>query len=247
VKTEAASSANSSPAANGLGGRRDILADPAGRTDTAATVSIASISDQDWYVSRTHGVYHIPACPKAGPGESSQPYALLLITSRGDALDLGDNRRFPFTISAREIAEDLLQDLHDHGAFVCAGARPTADEIAAATARRETYYHRLIAEGDTLWARGHSFREISDMHRRAAIALGVEREWAYVPMRTGECPACGEKIKLGVAVCKHCHAILDAEKAAKHGLVASSSGASERHDSTESTTGDKRESREQRK
>lgn len=247
MKTEAASSANSSPAANNLGGRRDILADPADRTDTAATVSIASISDQDWYVSRTHGVYHIPACPKAGPGESSQPYALLLITSRGDALDLGDNRRFPFTISAREIAEDLLQDLHDHGAFVCAGARPTADEIAAATARRETYYHRLIAEGDTLWARGHSFREISDMHRRAAIALGVEREWAYVPMRTGECPACGEKIKLGVAVCKHCHAILDAEKAAKHGLVASSSGASERQDSTESTTGNKRESREQRR
>ena len=33
-----------------------------------------------------------------------------------------------------------------------------------------------------------------------------------------ECPACGEKVKTGVAVCKHCHAILDADKAAKHGL-----------------------------
>ena len=33
--------------------------------DTAATVSIASISDQDWYVSRTHGVYHIPTRPVA--------------------------------------------------------------------------------------------------------------------------------------------------------------------------------------
>lgn len=79
------------------------------REDTAATVSIGSISDQDWYISRTHGIYHIPACVK------STPYALLLITSRSDALDLGDNRRFPFTISAREIAEDLLQDLQDHG------------------------------------------------------------------------------------------------------------------------------------
>jgi hypothetical protein len=214
VKTEASSTTSVSPAALGLGVRRDILADTTAKSDTAATVSIASISDQDWYVSRTHGVYHIPACAKG------QSYALLLITSRGDALDLGDNRRFPFTISAREIAEDLLQDLHDHGVFVCAGARPTADELAAATARRDAYYHRLIAEGDTLWARGHSFREISDMHRRAAIALGVEREWAYVPMRTSECPACGEKIKTGVAVCKHCHAILDAEKAAKHGLLA---------------------------
>lgn len=193
-------------------GRRDILIETQPRGDTAATVTIASISEQDWYISRTHGVYHIPACAK---GET---YALLLLTSRGDVIDLGDNRRFPFTISAREIADDLLQDLHDHGIFVCAGARPTEDELAAATARRDAYYHRLIGEGDTMWARGHSFREISDLHRRAAMALGVEREWAYVPMRMSECPACGEKVKTGVAVCKHCHAILDAEKAAQHGL-----------------------------
>jgi len=239
---EAASNANSSSAAHGFNLRRDILADTAPR-DTAATVSIASISDQDWYVSRTHGVYHIPACAKPEspnprqeePGRSVQQYALLLITSRGDALDLGDNRRFPFTISAREIAEDLLQDLHDHGVFVCAGARPTSDELAAATARRDAYYHRLIADGDTLWARGHSFREISDMHRRASIALGVEREWAYVPTRTSECPACGEKIKTGVAVCKHCHAILDAEKAAKHGLGAAPSAAGEQQKTTSSS------------
>lgn len=180
--------------------------------DAAATVSVASVSDQDWYVSRTHGVYHIPACAK------DQPYALLLITSRGAAIDLGDNRRFPFTISARDIADDLLQDLHDHGIFVCAGARPTNEELAAANQRRTSYYQTLISDGDIMWARGHSFREISDLHRRAAISLGVEREWAYVPMRTSECPACGEKVKTGVAVCKHCHAILDQEKAAKHGL-----------------------------
>ena len=105
----------------GQGIQRDILVDTRAKEDTAATVAIGSVSEQDWYVSRTHGVYHIPACAK---GEA---YALLLLTSRGDALDLGDNRRFPFTISAREIAVDLLQDLQDHGVFVCAGARPTAE------------------------------------------------------------------------------------------------------------------------
>jgi hypothetical protein len=210
--------------------RSDMRIDTQPKGDTAATVAIASISDQDWYVSRTHGVYHIPACPKppapaggsSSPGRQSDasdpPYALLLITSRGDVIDLGDGRRLPFSISAREIADDLLQDLHDHGVFVCAGARPTQEELAAATARRDAYYHRLIAEGDTLWARGHSFREISDLHRRAAMAIGAEREWAYVPMRLSDCPACGEKVKAGVAVCRHCGAILDAEKAAQHGL-----------------------------
>jgi hypothetical protein len=37
-------------------------------------------------------------------------------------------------------------------------------------------------------------------------------------MRMIDCPACGEKVKPGVAVCRHCSAILDDEKAAKHGL-----------------------------
>ncbi|HEY6466071.1 MAG TPA: zinc ribbon domain-containing protein [Candidatus Acidoferrales bacterium] len=192
--------------------RRDLLIETETRGDAEATVSVASVSDQDWYISRTHGIYHIPACAK------DQGYALVMITSRGDAIDLGDNRRFPFTISARDIAEDLLQDLQEHGIFVCAGARPTSEELAQATERRSVYYQKLIAEGDIMWARGHSFREISDLHRRAAISLGVEREWAYVPMRTTECPACGEKVKTGVAICRHCHAILDHEKAAKHGL-----------------------------
>jgi hypothetical protein len=207
--------------------RSSTIVDTQPKGDTAATVTIASISDQDWYISRTHGVYHIPACSKSEtepPGSlkqiaASPAYALLLIRTRNDVIDLGDGRRLPFPITAREIADDLLQDLHDHGVFVCAGARPTSEELAVATARRDAFYHRLIGEGDTLWARGHSFREISDMHRRAALALGVEREWAYVPMRMSECPACGEKVKSGVAVCKHCHAILDAEKAAQHGLT----------------------------
>lgn len=194
-------------------GRRDLLIETQTKGDAAATVSIASVSDQDWYISRTHGVYHIPACAKG------QPYALVMITSRGDAIDLGDNRRFPFTISARDIAEDLLQDLQEHGIFVCAGARPTTEELATATDRRSRYYQALIAEGDMMWARGHSYREISDLHRRAAISLGVEREWAYVPMRTMECPVCGEKVKAGVAVCRHCQAILDREKAARHGIT----------------------------
>ena len=194
-------------------GRRDLLVETQTRGDAAATVSIASVSDQDWYVSRTHGVYHIPACAK------DQPYALVMIRSRGDAIDLGDNRRFPFTISARDIAEDLLQDLQEHGIFVCTGARPAPEELATATERRNRYYQGLIAEGDMMWARGHSYREISDLHRRAAISLGVEREWAYVPMRTVECPVCGEKVKAGVAVCRHCQAILDREKAARHGIT----------------------------
>ncbi len=179
--------------------------------DDSAT--IVSISDQDWYISRTYGVFHIPA------SEKGKPFALLRVTARGDALDLGDHRRFPFTITAREIAADLVQDLGPHGVFVCAGARPTDDELAAAGAQRESWYKQLVFEGDQMWARSHNFREISDQHRRAVLALGLECEWAYVPEKLVDCPVCGEKVKPGVALCRHCGAILDREKAARHGVA----------------------------
>jgi hypothetical protein len=83
-----------------------------------------------------------------------------------------------------------------------------------------------------VWVRGHSFREISDLHRRAAISLGAEREWAYVPVRMTDCLACGEKVKPGAAVCRRCRAILDQEKAAKHGV---GSGTSKTHEGTTGT------------
>lgn len=172
--------------------------------------SIASVSDQDFYITRTYGVFHIPARPK------SEEYAIVFVTPRGDAIDLGDNRRFPFVISPREIAEDIIQDLQRHGIFVCAAERPSQAELASARDVRDAWYRQLVVEADEMWARGHSYREISDMHRRAAMAMKLEREWAYVPQRSVECPACGEKLKVGVALCKHCGATLDADRAAKY-------------------------------
>jgi hypothetical protein len=175
----------------GQRGPRNILEDTRASSDTAATAAIASISDQDWYISRTHGVYHIPACAKG------EPYALVLITSRGDALDLGDNRRFPFTISAREIAEDLLQDLHDHGVFVCAGARPSPEELATSSSRRDTYYHRLVSEGDTMWARGafgHAGRDVGPLPLDAEGDRGAAVQIRYFAERM---PACPHRIAFG--------------------------------------------------
>ena len=54
-------------------GGSDMRIDTQPKGDTAATAAIASISDQDWYISRTHGVYHIPACPKPSPEKTGPP------------------------------------------------------------------------------------------------------------------------------------------------------------------------------
>ncbi len=185
--------------------------DEAPRSTT--TMAVASISDQDWYISRTYGVFHIPACAK---GEA---YALVILTARPDAIDLGDGRKFPFTISAGEIAKDIVQNLENHGVFVCKGARPSDEELQEAALRRDSWYQELVFEGDQMWARSHNYRELSDMHRRAALALGLEREWAYVPAKMEDCPVCGEKVKPGVALCRHCGAVLKPEVAARHGVL----------------------------
>jgi hypothetical protein len=70
------------------------------------------------------------------------------------------------------------------------------------------------------WREAQVSREtfVTPEEARAAIALGVEREWPYVPTRMAECPACGGRVKTQGAVCMHRGAIPDAEKVAKHGL-----------------------------
>jgi len=59
---------------------------------------------------------------------------------------------------------------------------------------------------------------ITDLERRAARELKLDKPWLYDPKPRADCPACGEHIKPGVAVCRTCGAILDRDKAAKFGL-----------------------------
>jgi RNA polymerase subunit RPABC4/transcription elongation factor Spt4 len=72
---------------------------------------------------------------------------------------------------------------------------------------------------------------ITDLERRAARQLGLEKPWLYDARPLADCPVCAEKIKHGVAVCRSCGAILDREKAAQYGLVApiEKSADSQRH------------------
>jgi RNA polymerase subunit RPABC4/transcription elongation factor Spt4 len=75
-----------------------------------------------------------------------------------------------------------------------------------------------VAAADLEWERTKNPMFITDLERRAARQLGVEKPWLYDPKPMAECPACAEKIKPGVAVCRVCGAILDKEKAAQYGL-----------------------------
>jgi hypothetical protein len=156
------------------------------------------------------------------PGEA---YAITPIRACSGVMDLGDKRTMEFRITAHEIAEDIAREINGdsgegsfHGVFVAAGDAPTEGELADARRRLEEFQRRLVAAADLERERTHNPMFINDLERRAARQLGLDKPWLYDPKPLVECPACAERIKPGVAVCRACGAILDREKAAQYGL-----------------------------
>jgi len=186
-------------------------------------VSLVNISAQKW-PPRQRAYFGSLVIQSPAPG---QAYAVTPIRGCVSLMDLGDKRTMEVRLSAREIAEDLVREINGdsgdasfHGVFVAAGPEPTEAELEDARKKLETFQVRLVEAADLEWERSHNMMFITDLERRAARDLGLEKPWLYDRRPTEDCPACGEKIKPGVAVCRTCGAILDREKAVKFGLAA---------------------------
>src|SRR5712664_442589 len=176
--------------------------------------------------------------------EPGEPYAITPIRGCTGVIDMGDKRIMEYRITAREIAEDIAREINSdsgegsfHGVFVAAGASPTETELADARRRLEEFQRRLVAAADLEWERTKNPMFITDLERRAARQLGLEKPWLYDPKPLAECPVCAEKIKHGVAVCRSCGAILDREKAAQYGLVAAGRKERQRNQEPQSQSG----------
>jgi hypothetical protein len=188
------------------------------QTDFAALVNISA---ERW--PPRHRTY-FGSLTISSPG-SGEAFAVTPIRGCMGVMDLGDKRTMEYRITAREVAEDIARELNGdsgegsfHGVFVAAGEAPTEGELADARRRLEEFQRRLVAAADLEWERTRNPMFITDLERRAARELGLEKPWLYDPKPLAECPVCAEKIKHGVAVCKACGAILDKEKAAQYGL-----------------------------
>ncbi len=185
-------------------------------------VSLVNISAQKWPPrNRTYFGSLTIASPEGGAA-----YAVTPVRGCSSVMDLGDRRTMEIRLTAQEIAEDLVREINGdsgegsfHGVFVAAGPEPTEAELADARKKLEAFQRRLVETADLEWERSHNMMFITDLERRAARELGLEKPWLYDPKPMADCPACGEKIKPGVAVCRTCGAILDREKAVKFGLA----------------------------
>ena len=191
-------------------------------TETS-TATLINISTEKW-PPRHRTYFGSLQVRSPQPGEA---YAVTLIRGCTGLMDIGDKRTMPYHMTAQEIAEDIAREINGdsgegsfHGVFVAAGAEPTEAELADARRRLEEFQRHLVDSADLEWERTKNPMFITDLERRAARQLGLEKPWLYDPKPLAECPVCAEKIKHGVAVCRSCRAILDRDKAAQYGLFA---------------------------
>jgi len=189
---------------------------------------LINITDQQWVRARTYGNYII-----AGK-KNGEAFGVTVIRDVQMRRDRGDNQQEFTPLEARAVAEDLAKSINADagdgsfmGVFVCNAPQPSSAELADAEAKLVEFYKSLISIGDTEWERTHNHLMVSDLHRRAARHLGIEKDWAYDPKPMVDCPACGSKVKPGVAVCRTCGAVLDREKALRFGLAPPAASAPE--------------------
>jgi len=188
---------------------------------------IANISDQEFHSDQAGlGLYTIPPCP---PGERC---ALFTVYGRTELYDMGDERKGERYWAARLIAKSILAehnpdaDLRRFGVFLCAAETPLDQELSEAEARRTAFFREQVEQADALYARAPNRPElISDVQRRAARHLGLDRPWLVKIAPMQECPVCGEPVRIGVALCRHCGAVLDEGKAARFGVLRGSEAA----------------------
>lgn len=89
-----------------------------------------------------------------------------------------------------------------------------ADKLESAQKKQRQWFLNLVGEADGWWNQYHNHKMISDLHRKAAKYLNLEREWnieGTVESST-DCPACTKIIPIRAVVCPHCRVILKPEE-----------------------------------
>lgn len=186
-------------------------------------ILICSIAPTEFKIRRSYSWNDliIPPC-------DGVPYTSLKVGDMMDVkvihteYDASKAERIPITITAKEIVNDFfnVEQLAMKGCFIPKGAEPTEKELKAAHAARRAYLQKCVQDGDIAYSRYGKIDEIPGYWKDACEELGVERDWAFTaPRAMMDCPACGEKLLVGVAICKSCHAILDKKRALEFGLI----------------------------
>jgi hypothetical protein len=96
------------------------------------------------------------------------------------------------------------------------------DALQALKERQIRWFENLCKKADDDWNQYHKLGLISGHQRYAASYLGYKADW-IVEYNQGagmiDCPACFTQVDARAAICIHCKAILNREKAISFGLI----------------------------
>lgn len=192
---------------------------------------IISLWDSPFVVPRKHRHYQIPARPDNGksilePG-FEESYGVCKVFDIEENLEFGEKQKVPWRETAEKVAPDIVtsEDMTKFGIFVAYDeGGPTAAELGRAKANLLRHLKWLVNDGDKKYSRPETRADVNDLHRKAVIMLGEQREWVYQLVenlvdQSSKCPACGSDFRIpDPAVCAVCGAVLNQERAAKYGL-----------------------------
>jgi hypothetical protein len=108
-------------------------------------------------------------------------------------------------------------NLDDVGVFWTRNNPPLDAEVAAARAKMEATYRKLLHMANSIEAAGR-IDDITPMMRIAAAYFGEDRPWNRIYKKTLECPGCGEPAKPNII--RHpCGYIFDPDRALLAGMI----------------------------
>jgi|SRR6267142_544569 len=169
------------------------------------------------------GRFTVKAC------EIGEPYSEPLVLQRlvGDSYVV-ENEMKTHYVSGEFMARDIIhptigatwsfgQNLDDFGVFWTKNKQPTETELAAARAKMEITFRKLLAMATTIEVNGN-LNDITPYMRIAATYFGEDRPWNRMYRKHEACPGCGENIKQGI-IRHSCGYIFDPDRALLAGMI----------------------------
>jgi hypothetical protein len=198
-------------------------------------VYIFNVGPREWRGVGGGKQYTIPACP---PGERySEPVGIPMLTlSEFDMADGGNNMGVlqnagisaVLKVGEEEqivpgVADDVIginstvRNLELNttngewfGIFYSRFEEPTEEQLEAANEKLREMMQLIYAEGSEKVQAGEKVLPLDRRrYNEAAELLRVAPLWGNLDHQMDACPECGEDIRKGAKVCKHCHLAID--------------------------------------
>jgi len=179
-------------------------------------VSVISLAPYSIFrINREEGTFIMPA------RKQHERYAKLVVSgTHKTKKDFGEGQFEWYTTPAKALAEDLIRDCSQHGAFILDGdVEPSEQRLLDEEEKLKQTYAKWIEEADGIFNRTGDVKLLTLHAREAAKALGVKRAWVSGLENMTLCEFCKGSVPYNVAKCSNCGAILNWEMARRGGLV----------------------------